>query len=219
MKKTLTLLILGISFVAYCKLIPSMNINKQGVVKFQNGRINVDYKGRNWSSSNNSLIVPDKGFPKEDATGWSTAGMWNVRTGEYLKFQQKIVKLSDLKYLFQADISSREKVSPNEISLTIVLNARHYKGNAITVDGKKILLPADFSKVWLFGSKKAKNIFIPTSSGMLVFSGSMNMIIQDNRKWKLDEFSVRIRFSPYHGELTKSGIKVNFELKPYSTTP
>ncbi len=219
MKKILTVLILGISFIAYCKLIPSMNIDKKGVIKFPNGYIQVDYKGRNWISSSNRHVVPDKGFPKETATDWTMDGMWNVKTGEHLKYLQKIVKLSNLKYLFEANTSSKEKFSPNEISLTIGLKAKHYKGNALLIDGKKIEFPANFSKIRLYGKKKAQKLSIPTTSGMLNFTGNMNLIVQDNRKWNLDEYSVRIRFSPYHGNMTKSGIKVNFELKPYTTSP
>ncbi len=219
MKKILTFLIMAISYIAYCGLLPSFKISKQGILEFPNGRIQVEYMGRKWTPSNNKNITIIKGYPRENATSWNTAGMWNVNTGEYLRFSQKIIKLSAIKYLLEANISSEEKVFPNEISLSVVMSSRHYKGSMLRVDEKNILLPEKYSQVRLGGRHKAKTLSIPTPAGTLTFSGNMNLIIQDNRKWKHDEFSVRIRFSPYHGELKKSGIKVDFELKPYSTTP
>ena len=109
-------------------------------------------------------------------------------------------------------------VELKEIALSINLPANFYAGKKLLVDSRELELPEQHGQVRL-GAFQATTLKIPTETGFLLLHGKLDLLVQDDRKWNVNNFSVRVRFSPSVGPLTVSRLRLDLEFQQFKTEP
>lgn len=109
-----------------------------------------------------------------------------------------------------------QEVFLNALSGTLALPA---SSRQLRLDGKRLELPADPREVVIF-NRWIKQAEIPLTEGItLCISGNFNLLIQDNRKFNGDTFSLRCLFQPDSGNLRNSSLRLDFAVRQGESFP
>lgn len=116
---------------------------------------------------------------------------------------------------YKGSLSSTTPIKTNVLALSISLQCKDYAGKEIIVNGKPIMLPAEMisdngGHIW---SGKIKTAKIPSATKNVNVDGNCWFRIQDNRKYKSDNYSVRIFFSKSKGDVQETDLKFNLSVK------
>jgi len=118
---------------------------------------------------------------------------------------------------FSADMASDKPVETNELHMSFSLPVKSVGGKKAMIDGEPTLLPSEPAKqgeAQLISKDNVHKIEIPTATGTLIITGNLNMLLQDDREWNDDRFSLRLNFSPASGQIKESKIEFQMEWKP-----
>jgi hypothetical protein len=118
---------------------------------------------------------------------------------------------------FSAHMTSDKEVDTNELYLSFSLPVKSFGGKQVMVDDQPTLLPSDPSKqgaAQLIAKDDVKKIEIPMPTGTLTIAGNLSLLLQDDREWDNDRYSLRLNFSPASGQLKESKIEFQMTWKP-----
>jgi len=118
---------------------------------------------------------------------------------------------------FSASMASDKPVETNELYMSVSIPVKSVGGKQAMVDDQPTLLPAEPAKAGeavLINKDNIHKIEIPMPTGTLIVTGNLNMLLQDDREWNDDRFSLRLNFSPASGQLKESKIEFQMKWKP-----
>jgi hypothetical protein len=118
---------------------------------------------------------------------------------------------------FSAAMASDKPVETNELHVSFSLPVKSVGGKQAMLDGQPTLLPSEPAKqgeAQLISKDGVHKIEIPTPTGTLILTGDLSILLQDDREWNEDRFSLRLNFSPDSGQLKESKIEFQMEWKP-----
>jgi hypothetical protein len=118
---------------------------------------------------------------------------------------------------FTANVTSGKEVDTNELYMSFSLPVKLVGGKEMMLDDQPTLLPAEPAKqgeAQIAGKDGVHEIDIPTPTGTLIFKGNLSMLLQDDREWGDDRFSLRLNFSPSSGPIKQSKIEFQMIWKP-----
>ena len=165
------------------------------------------------SSANKTTL---KSVKKTD-TGIS--GIFQLSSTSEFLFKEKLERVKQGDYNLNIEVSSKKAVSTNLLSLSISFPVSTYSGKNIVVDGKKITFPSKFTNASVLDTAKVKNIIFNSDNGPVELSGALCASIRDQRKYGSNNYSLRLLFSPWEGEITSSKLSVNIKTKFYDASP
>ena len=121
-----------------------------------------------------------------------------------------ITPLSDREFSFDFQAKFREPTVVNSIHGTVQLPAGE---RIIYVDGKKVHLPGNYSDMIVFSKDRAREVSIYVGPGYVFrVRGISKMMIQDDRKFMVDQFSLRFFATPTNGQITDASLQLTFEV-------
>ncbi len=91
----------------------------------------------------------------------------------------------------------------------------------ITVDGKAIVLPAEFKELIAYQNVHVRQLVLPTGDGKELLISStepFRMTVQDDRHFKRNSFAVRIAADPGHGMISEAKLQLDFRIAPAGET-
>jgi hypothetical protein len=118
---------------------------------------------------------------------------------------------------FSASMASDTPVATNELYVSFSLPVKSVGGKQAMIDDQPTLLPSEPAKQGegqLINKDNVHKIEIPMPTGTLIITGNLSMLLQDDREWSEDRFSMRLNFSPASGQLKESKIEFQMEWKP-----
>lgn len=132
-------------------------------------------------------------------------------------FVQKTKELPGgvLDYKARFEFSPEAKIWGILIS-PVTMSIRRFAGLELLIDGKPLVLPrkaSSRSNQRLFEGN-VKSLEIPLrKKGSLVINGDFELLLIDHRPDGVENFSLRVRFSPANGTLSESDLNVTFSIK------
>jgi len=123
---------------------------------------------------------------------------------------------------YQAQLESDSPIPTRALCLNLLLPTDKFAGQKLTIDGKdSVTVTAEFDakKDFLLYKGNARELQITTQDGIVTLSGKLFILIQDDRKWNLPNYAVRISFTPDNGDLTRSNVALQFKFRPYQSKP
>ncbi|MGA2443393.1 MAG: hypothetical protein ABSH08_20770 [Tepidisphaeraceae bacterium] len=118
---------------------------------------------------------------------------------------------------FSASMASDKPVETNELYMSFSMPVSSVGGKQALIDGQPTLLPSEPAKpgeAHLIDKDGVHKIEIPMPTGTLIITGNLNMLLQDDREWNDDRFSLRLNFLPASGQLKESKIEFQMKWKP-----
>jgi hypothetical protein len=126
---------------------------------------------------------------------------------------------------YSCRLGSAAGVPTNELSLFTHLSVDNFAGQKIFCDGKEILLPKQFDEKaasnLIFNAAGVKKISLPVENGLLNIEGNFKVLLQDDRKYSAEQFSLRIRFDGDNcpGSVNAASLQLAMSLSGYKSLP
>ncbi len=117
-------------------------------------------------------------------------GEWKLADGRTVPLREEIVPEKDGSFHYRASIPVSEPVPTATLVLTATF-PRDTPELEIAVDGRPVELPAEFRQLSLFGGP-ARQLELFWGDDGCTFEGDFQVIVQDNRRYGSDSFSIRI---------------------------
>ena len=138
-------------------------------------------------------------------------------------FSETLERKSPGVYRYRAGFAFASPAKFNDIAFAAAaLPVDRFAGRELVVNGKtKITLPASYrekSPAALFRGE-ATELRFPLADSKLVFRGKFGVLIQDDRAYGHDVYTLRLYFSPARGEVTRTSIDLEIETGRYRSTP
>ena len=139
------------------------------------------------------------------------------------KFREQLTRPSPENYRYHAELSFRSLAQFNDIAFAAAaLPVSSFSGRELFIDGKKtIILPRTHLKKsgsTLFRGKAA-TLILPLAEYKLTFRGKLDILIQDDRPFGKDVYTLRLFFTPARGEITQCAIDLDINVQRYRSTP
>lgn len=142
---------------------------------------------------------------------WTLAGAWKLGEGE-ARLAQTVRVLDGGVVRIEASLA--ESGPTAAFALTIELRGEDYRGRALLIDGVPLELPQQSPQAQVRGNAPAKRVSVPTASGAwLELSGDLRVLVQDNKQWNTDGFSVRLQAD------AQQRLAIDLRLRQVAITP
>lgn len=194
--------------------------NDFGEIKLNHVTMSLIHYGEKFQSSSPSLkgmFTHASGSPQYDSHASVIKGVWKTSGGSF-EMKQTLTLLKKGEYSMKVELKSGNPVKTNDLALELRLPTANFAGQSISVDNAVIKLPENFGGKTFLLDKQFDNgkIEIPMGNGKLEFTGISRAHLQDNRRYQQQNFALRLRFSPWKGDLSTSSIMVYFKFTPPS---
>lgn len=144
-----------------------------------------------------------------DKSGVEVSAVMPIQ-GKLGDITEVITPLSDREFSLDFQAKFREPTVVNSIHGTVQLPAGE---RIIYVDGKKVHLPSNYSDMIVFSKDRAREVSICVGHGYVFrVRGTLKMMIQDDRKFMVDQFSLRFFATPTNGQITEASLQLAFEV-------
>ncbi|MBS1368834.1 MAG: hypothetical protein HPZ91_02655 [Lentisphaeria bacterium] len=146
-------------------------------------------------------------------------GTFRAGNGEF-RLTQTMVSPQPERATVAWELASDEPVESEGLFLTARFPVREFLDRPLLLNGKALNFGAQYDagrwRAW--GGKRTgpeSVLEIPLSGGRLFIRGDFTAMLQDNRRYSDDSWSLRIHFSPGGGAIGKAGLKLEFEFVPW----
>jgi hypothetical protein len=199
----------------------TMELLSDGSVTCGSLKMKVIHYNKSWHDTNliaKTLLNPEL---KKDGQQTTLTGDFKLSSGNKFVINESLTAISSDNWNYQASLSSKTAIFCNDLALYFQLKTKDYLKQHIFINGKPLELPSEIiipggGSIW---NGKAKSLKIPMESHTLILTGNFDLRVQDNRKYLGDAYAIRIRFSPYQGQIQKSTLNFTAALKPIQSKP
>lgn len=135
--------------------------------------------------------------------------------------QETVKQKSADQWNYHAVICFTEAAEFAQIALGISLPVETFQKRELSIDGRKLKLPAKFSPKndsCIFKGR-VNDLILPTRNGKLIFRGNFDILLQDNRSYRGNTYSLRFFFTPSRGKITRSSLELSITYSPYHSIP
>ncbi len=146
----------------------------------------------------------DANFPVNGPGNFESAGQWS---GFAVNLNAAVNKNGVIAY--SANFKADPPLETATLAMVMTLSAE--ETHSITVDGQKIELPAEFKDIKIVEAKKVSSFAFESDGRTITLAGDFTLLIQDDRKWNLKHFLVRIMTNPGNGKISNAAL--NFTVR------
>ena len=188
-------------------------LNEFGSLELDGTSWFVSFRNMKWISFFYEGHWRDPVFQRQGAMCFDSAA-FRVLIPKYPEGELKLsLKPENSGYRYQADVSFSKPAKFASLSLETRLPVSRYAGIPLKIDGAPYELPREMSKKII--QKRASLLELPGINGKIIsFRGDFELYIQDNRQYKLQNYTIRIRLNPGYGEISKSSLDLTVKCTP-----
>lgn len=118
-------------------------------------------------------------------------------------------------FKYETTLHSAAGLPTNFLALHAILPAERYAGQNVVVDGAIVALP---EKVGggseLLRKPFANKALIATPGGIITIEGPVDLLVQDDRRYNTDTFTLRFHFTPSNGVVKDAKLKLKISFRP-----
>ena len=176
-------------------------LNKYGALELDGTSWFVTFVNKNWTAFFYEGSWRDPVFHRKgECTSGSAA--FRVTIPDFPEGELKLALKPDGKqFRYRADVSFAAPAELASLSLEARLPEKKYAGKSLKIDGTPFVLPREKQK-GLIVQRRAAMLEIPAENGGISLRGDFELHIQDNRPYKLPNYTVRIRLTPGYGKIS-----------------
>lgn len=204
--KKVSLLLLLISAAATLLAAPP-TVESNGNLRLGKLALNWTCYAPDWSTrtldSKTFQVTP--GYPRFDNGEFLTAGRWN---GFDLAVNASV---NGEELVYSARFKADPAVETRTLALVMNLPTDTPSPNVL-VDGQAIPLPKVFERIPLFPSRKVNSLQFELEGRIITIEGDYTLLIQDDRKWRLNHFVFRLSTNPASGKLRNASIELQIRV-------
>lgn len=208
-------IVLLVSLVAHAADGLPVELTDTGGLRLAGLRGQVQHFGPAWEmSTSDQRFRAEPGYPKRDGGAFELRGQFPVQPTGKFNLVQTLRPAANNHYALAVRVSSPEPVAANTLCLSVSLPTDPYAGESVTVDGKTVALPSTPRDPVLLVKAKAQKILIPIGGGNVTIEGPVDVLVQDDRNWGGQQFSLRLSFTPDSGKITEAALSLTFDVPP-----
>jgi hypothetical protein len=176
------------------------------------------FYGPNWTgytkTNAQTLNFLGEGAENVPGEGLRRVGTFTVGVNGTFGYQE-IKRVGKNSVQLKVNLDSESEIRGESLAFQLVLPLKILKGQAVVLDGKKRKIGASLSD-WRYQTQEAlHNLIIPMERGTLSVSGKCRLLLQDNRRFGSDTFSLRLLLPGFPGKVKKTSLQVNAHYQPY----
>jgi len=213
------LLLVSLTASAQPKLPDGVTVNC-GTVNFGNGvSLAVYHFNNEWrmTALDKTTLRPDKGDLAEMDRNLSWSGGWTVKGGAF-HLAETIAATADGSLKITADLTSPTPVATNNLCFDLNLPVELFANQTVEVDGKPLRLPEEYGKTGLLNQKKVHHITLKINDRLLKIDGEFDLLIQDNRQFNINAFSLRLANANLSGSVTQCTLSATLDYRPIAVS-
>ncbi|MDR1497945.1 MAG: hypothetical protein LBS59_06010 [Puniceicoccales bacterium] len=205
--------------------VSNLSLRPTGVFQFDGVDFAVVHFDPQWASVTQAKARVDAGYPRSQAKRWETHGALAASgNAGTLLIRQQVVPLDARSLRVEYNVASADSagVPTRELALQVTLPLEIAKGRTVEIDGKPHVLQTEFrGQMVLVGESavKTRTLVLPTATGTISISGVFGLLVQDQRRWKHDAYTVRIYFPLTAKKFRRSGLVVTMNKAPWRSVP
>lgn len=137
-----------------------------------------------------------------------------------IALHQRVERLSPDSFRLAYEATHPTGVPTRELYLQLTLPLEIAAGRTLLVNDKPHVLPVEFAgpRVLSLG-EASRRLVLPAATGTVTVEGVFSLLVQDQRQWRADAYSVRLRFAPSGDILHAAGLEATVRHTPYRSTP
>ncbi len=219
----------GLSLFAAGWLCAAVAAPKEPVAVTPKGSLKIDeltlsvscFKPVSWSSSSQE----SKYFTVQESSGkaadYRMTGLFRIPDLPEAAFTETLRRESPTLWKYRAEIGFTAAAELAQIGLCTSMPIDRFCGREFLIDGKKVVLPLEHKEgtSQMISGGKVAEIVIPTINNKITLRGQFEIILQDNRAYKGDSYSLRILFTPSRGKITASALDLSIAVEPFRSSP
>ncbi len=203
----------------------SVKVSESGAFLIDGISARINHYGEGWTRvfQQDVTVARDQGFPSFQGDVWVLKGSLLV-SGIPLAIEQRMTPSPDGTVRYEVAVNAEVSVPTSEISLVLELPVGTFAGRILKVGDAAWALASEYDesgfqrRMESFGTLEIPGS--PGSNSRIVIKGDGEVLLQDDRKFALDTYSLRFRFNPYAGKEFKQGkLALEMAVLPYDTTP
>ena len=187
-------------------LTPFLALEDQGNFQLDSMRFGWTLYPPGWNavSLDRNSFQFDPGFPRRGDGRFETRGKW-------AGFQVAISGAARPEGVeYHASFHAEPPVEAATLALTTTLDtAGEYQ---LEIDGKPLTLPEEFQGTILLYSGDAEKFSFNCGGKRIHFTGRFQLLVQDDRKWRLNRFVIRISPDHWSGKLKDAALDLNIRI-------
>lgn len=212
-KHLLALLLLGV--LPAVGAVP--RLNEFGALELDDTSWLVTFVNKSWTAFSYDGRWRDAVFQRRE--GETDSAAFRVTIPDFPAGELKLALTPERdNFRYRADVAFAEPAELASLSLEAQLPVKKYAGNTLKIDGKPFVLPRKEQKGFMI-QRRAAMLEIPAESGWISFRGDFELHIQDNRPYKLPNYTVRIRLTPGYGKITAASLTLTVQCGEGKGTP
>lgn len=162
-------------------------------------------------------LSAEAGYPKRTSTAWETrVPFWIEGSTAPITLDQRLEKIDGSAFVLSYEATHPTGVPTQEMFLQFEIPVETGAGNSILVDRVPVNLPAEPTTGQLFMDYETKRhtVVLPGATGTVTIEGEFSLVVQDQRQWKREVYSVRLRLEPREQLLTRASLDVKLRHTP-----
>jgi len=174
-----------------------------------------------WAAASQEGARAEAGYPHRGDPTWETRGALTVRGGDRLLYNQRVTRIDGRAFDAGYLVTHPEGMQTRELALQVTLPLALDAGRSVVLDGRARELPKESQRKVVLAEPavKACTLLLPAATGMIEIKGVFGVLVQDNRQWKQDAYSVRLQFPPADDSLKQAALKLRLRYVPYLSVP
>ena len=183
-------------------------VNKDGSFRVREAAFRIENFSQTWKLTGNCHWTDVESKVRENVV--EICGVMPV--GDKLAdVTERITPLSEMAFDVDFAAAFRQPTVANSVHAVIEIPAEE---RTIQVDGRNVHLPADYSEMRVFGTSQARQLVVHVDGGYVVrvTGNPLSLFTQDDRKYGVDKFMIRMFATPMNGEMMESKLHLSFEI-------
>ena len=192
-------------------------LNEFGALELDGTSWLVTFVNKNWTAFSYDGRWRDAVFHRRE--GGTDSAAFRVTIPDFPAGELKLALTPEGEsFRYRADVAFAEPAELASLSLEARLPVKKYAGNTLKIDGRPFVLPREEQK-GLIIQRRAAMLEIPARNGWISLRGDFELHIQDNRPYKLPNYTVRIRLTPGYGKITAASLALTVQCDEGRGTP
>ncbi|HSI85783.1 MAG TPA: hypothetical protein VK970_18510 [Candidatus Methylacidiphilales bacterium] len=211
------------SFAAEAIRVDGLQTAPGGIFNFGGNEFQVKHFDPVWKASVQSQLIPEPGFPKVTGDEWELQGKVPVEgAASPLTLTEKLKRVDDNSFRVSYLATHPNGLPTKSLSLTVEIPIDLGASQTVTLDNTASVLPAQFRDVVVLTNPRVRSITLPARNGDIMITSDvgtmMNVLVQDDRKFGADTFSIRLQFVLNAELMTKGTLAATIRRAHFTST-
>ncbi|MFA6286679.1 MAG: hypothetical protein WC661_04775 [Opitutaceae bacterium] len=202
--------------------VSNLRLRANGAFSFDGLDFALMHFSPDWAAVSQEGARPEPGYPKRGDPTWETRGALAIQgNNARLAYGERITRTDGRSFEADYQVTHSEGIQTRELALQAMLPLELGAGRSVVLDGVARELPKQSQRKTVLAepAMRERTLLLPAATGMIEIKGVFGVLVQDNRQWKQDAYTVRLQFSLPDGPLKQAALKLGLRHIPYLSVP